>query len=204
MVELFNNTKNKEMVFNVNAEGIDPSKVEVRMLLVNEGKITSLLFMGDIEDGKVRFELPALVELSEAQKGTMRLEVIADGEYFKPWQSEYQVKTKPTFTVSAPVTESVEPPKKMVVQLETPAMPVIPKKSFSVNEAAPTLEAPKPVTKSVPISKPVVPKSTPVTVSEKVVVENSTPVITKPTKPAATTDDTHIPVSFEDFLKTNR
>lgn len=192
------------MVFNVNAEGIDPSKVEVRMLLVNEGKSTSLLFMGDIEDGKVRFELPAVVELSEAQRGTMRLEVIADGEYFKPWESEYQVETKPTFTVSAPVTESVEPPKKMIVKLETPTEPVAPKKSISVNEAAPTPEVSTPATRPTPASKPLAPKPAPIAVSEKVAVENPAPVIPKPINNVATTDDTHIPVSFEDFLKTNR
>lgn len=148
MVELFNNNPNKEMVFNVNAQGIDPAQVEVKMLLLMEGKATNLFFMADIVDGKVCFNLPALTELNEAQEGTLRLEVIADGEYFKPWESDFQIKAKRSFSVSSSVTETVATPnKKLSVVLET-----APTKPAPIVEKAvikPVAKAPVPAPKQV-------------------------------------------------------
>ena len=204
MVELFNNIENKELVFNFSAQGIDPSKAEVKMLvLLNEGKAKNLFFLGSIVDGKVRFTLPAMEELSESEQGTLRLEVVTDGEYFKPWESEFKVKTKRSISVTESVEVAAAPASRSLrMDLEpapTPApAPVVVAAPVLEKAAAPKAEAPNAEAPKVETPAPVLEAAAPA----KAAAKPTKPVVDPVVEPAEL-GAIKAPMSFTAFMKNN-
>jgi hypothetical protein len=91
--------KSEDFKCKIDVEGTKLS--ETRARLVIEGKDISLLFEGKIDsDGNCTVPIKKLKNLlSEEEKGTMRLEVIAEDTFFSPWEDDFTIKTNKKVTV---------------------------------------------------------------------------------------------------------
>lgn len=58
------------------------------------------MFPGEIRNGKCIVPIKKLGILKEGEIGTIKLEVIAEGNLFIPWQDEFKVKLSKKVTVS--------------------------------------------------------------------------------------------------------
>ena len=75
----------------ISIEGADISEAKVRLVI--ESNEWSLVFNGDIDSkGKCNIPIKKLNILNEGSTGKIRLEVIADGNIFTPWEDEFKVK----------------------------------------------------------------------------------------------------------------
>lgn len=68
--------------------------------LIVESDEWTLMFPGEIKNGKVNIPIRKLSLFEEGQKGKVRLEVIADGSVFIPWEDTFKVKVSKKVTVS--------------------------------------------------------------------------------------------------------
>lgn len=68
--------------------------------LIVESDEWTLMFPGEIKNGKVNIPIRKLSLFEEGQKGKIRLEVIADGSVFIPWEDTFKVKVSKKVTVS--------------------------------------------------------------------------------------------------------
>ena len=77
----------------IHLEGASLTKANSRIIV--ETQDLKLMFEGTIDkDGNCKVPIKKLRGLvSENDKGTMRLEVIAEDTYFNPWESEFEVGT---------------------------------------------------------------------------------------------------------------
>ena len=77
----------------IHLEGASLTKATSRILVETQG--LSLMFEGTIDkDGNCKVPIKKLHGLvSENDKGTMKLEVIAEDTYFNPWESDFEVGT---------------------------------------------------------------------------------------------------------------
>jgi hypothetical protein len=91
--------KNEIFECNVNLEGADLLKSKARLVL--ESNNYNLLFYGDIDvNGKCVINVPKLKSLlNENDKGTVKLEIIAEDTFFEPWNDNYEVITNKKVTV---------------------------------------------------------------------------------------------------------
>ncbi len=81
--------------------------------LVIEGKDMSIIFEGKIQAGKCTIPIKKLKGiLDENASGKLRLEVIVEDMFFKPWESEYVVETHNKVYIK--VNEQKEPIKPTV------------------------------------------------------------------------------------------
>lgn len=107
----------------VEIEGTSLSKSQARIILETDGE-TSYLYSGKLYDtGVCEFNLPKLKNiLKEGDKGTLKMEVIADDVRFEPWLTEFVVvsdkkvnvvvkEQEETENSNEVVTEQVEPEK---------------------------------------------------------------------------------------------
>lgn len=95
----FYTDKNEIFECNLNLEGAELSKSKARLLL--ESNNHNLLFYGDIDNnGKCTINVPKLKNLlNENDKGTIKLEIIAEDTFFEPWIDNYEVITNKKVTV---------------------------------------------------------------------------------------------------------
>lgn len=86
-------------------EGVKTDETIAR-LIVETGDWT-LMFPGEIKNGKVTIPIRKLNIFEEGQRGTIKLEVIAEGTVFIPWEDEFKIKVSKKVSVS--LNESKKP-----------------------------------------------------------------------------------------------
>ena len=89
--------KSEDFVCDISIEGADPNETEARIVI--ESKDWSLMFRGTLIDGKCIVPIKKLNILQEGQVGNIRLEVIAEGNLFIPWEDKFKVKLSKKVTV---------------------------------------------------------------------------------------------------------
>ena len=127
----------KQEIFecNIYLEGASLTQATSRIIV--ETKDLKLLFEGTIDkDGNCKVPIKKLRGLvSENDKGTMRLEVIAEDTYFEPWNSDFIIDTSKKINVEVKgqensKTESItenkksQKPKMVVTKVKHPFNPV--------------------------------------------------------------------------------
>jgi len=102
--------KDKSEVFScdIYVEGSKTDETIARIII--ESDEWTLMFPGDIKNGKVEIPIKKLNLFDEGQTGKIRLEVIAEGSMFIPWEDDFKVKLSKKVTVS--VNEKKSVPKK--------------------------------------------------------------------------------------------
>tara|TARA_Y100000361_G_C11157274_1_gene344939 strand:- start:250 stop:801 length:552 start_codon:yes stop_codon:yes gene_type:complete len=103
----------------IHLEGASLNTATSRILVETDN--LKIMFEGTIDkDGNCRVPIKKLRGLvSENDKGTMKLEVIADDTYFMPWESDFEIDTAKKIKVEVkqqdkPLVENSKP--KMVVK----------------------------------------------------------------------------------------
>lgn len=81
---------NEEFICDIAIEGSTPDETFARIII--ESDEWSLIFPGTIENGKCIVPIKKLGIFKEGQIGNIKLEVIAEGNLFIPWQDKYKVK----------------------------------------------------------------------------------------------------------------
>jgi hypothetical protein len=89
---------NEEFVCDIAIEGSSPEETYARIIV--ESDEWSLMFPGEIRNGKCIVPIKKLGILKEGEIGTIKLEVVAEGNLFIPWQDEFKVKLSKKVTVS--------------------------------------------------------------------------------------------------------
>ena len=120
----------KQEIFecNIYLEGASLTKASSRIIV--ETQDLKLMFEGTIDkDGNCKVPIKKLRGLvSENDKGTMKLEVIAEDTYFLPWESDFEVDTSKKIKVEVkqqkkPIVKSSKP-KMVVKEVKHPFDPV--------------------------------------------------------------------------------
>ena len=102
--------KNEEFVCDIAIEGSSPEDTFARIII--ESEEWSLIFPGEIRNGKCIVPIKKLNILKEGLVGNIKLEVIAEGNLFTPWESDFKVKLSKKVTVS--LNEQKKQPKKPI------------------------------------------------------------------------------------------
>lgn len=89
--------KSENFVCDIAIQGADPKQTEAR-LVVESGDWT-LMFYGEVKNGKCIIPIKKLNILKENQVGDIRLEVIAEGNIFVPWEDRFKVRISKKVTV---------------------------------------------------------------------------------------------------------
>jgi len=97
---------NEEFSCDIEIEGADKSKTEARLVLESED--WNIMFTGQIKNGKCIIPMKKLNIFNENQVGNIRLEVIAEGNLFIPWQDKFKVKLSKKVTVKVNEKKEVE------------------------------------------------------------------------------------------------
>lgn len=105
----------EEFVCDISIDGVSEDDSEARIVV--ESKDWMLMFPGEIKNKKCRIPIKGIKLLNEGEIGKIKLEVIADGNFFIPWEDEFKVKIsrkveavidKKTKSVYKPVQERVK------------------------------------------------------------------------------------------------
>ncbi len=102
--------KSEDFICDISIEGANPKETEARIVVESED--WTLMFSGELKNGKCVVPIKKLNILKEGQVGNIRLEVIAEGNLFIPWEDKFKVKLSKKVTVR--VNEQKESPKKVV------------------------------------------------------------------------------------------
>jgi hypothetical protein len=97
LYKLYNDI-NEEFVCDIAIEGSSPEDTYARIIV--ESDEWSLMFPGEIRNGKCIVPIKKLGILKEGEMGTIKLEVVAEGNLFIPWQEQFKVKLSKKVTVS--------------------------------------------------------------------------------------------------------
>jgi hypothetical protein len=90
--------KSEEFICDIAIEGVSQKDTEVRLII--ESSDWTLMFKGEVKNGKCVIPLKKLSILNEGTIGNIKLEVNADGNLFTPWEDEFIVKVSKKVTVS--------------------------------------------------------------------------------------------------------
>ena len=103
--------KDKSELFScdIYVEGAKTDETVTRIIV--ESNDWTLMFPGEIENGKVEIPIRKLNIFEEGQVGKIRLEVIAEGSLFIPWEDDFKVKLSKKVSVS--VNEQKKPKRKL-------------------------------------------------------------------------------------------
>lgn len=104
--------KSEDFICDIAVEGVSQSDTEVRLIVESED--WTLMFTGEIKNGKCIIPIKKLNILNEGQTGNIKLEVNADGNLFTPWEDKYIVKVSKKVTVSLNENKSNTKSKKPV------------------------------------------------------------------------------------------
>lgn len=102
--------KDKSEVFSceIELEGANLKDTEVRLII--ESDEWNLMFIGEIDrSGRVSIPIKKLPILEEGTKGKIKMEVIAEGTVFIPWEDEFEVKLSKKVMVKFNETKSQKP-----------------------------------------------------------------------------------------------
>lgn len=101
--------KSEDFSCDISLEGANLSNTEARLILETDD--WNLVFNGEIsKDGKCLIPIKKLSILNEGQIGKIKLEVIAEGTVFIPWEDDFKVKVSKK--VSVKINETKSNPKK--------------------------------------------------------------------------------------------
>lgn len=89
--------KAEDFVCDIAVEGVNNNDTEVRLIVESED--WTLMFIGEIKNGKCIIPIKKLNILNEGQTGNIKLEVNADGNLFTPWEDKFVVKMSKKVTV---------------------------------------------------------------------------------------------------------
>ena len=89
--------KNEEFVCDIMIEGSSPEETYARIIVESEN--WSLVFPGEIRNGKCIVPIKKLNILKEGEVGNIKLEVVAEGNLFIPWENQFKVKMSKKVTV---------------------------------------------------------------------------------------------------------
>lgn len=89
--------KAEDFTCDIAIEGVSQSDTEVRLIV--ESDEWTLMFTGEVKNGQCVIPMKKLSILNEGTKGTIRLEVNADGTLFTPWEDSFVVKASKKVTV---------------------------------------------------------------------------------------------------------
>ena len=103
--------KNEEFSCDIMIEGSSPEETYARIIIESEN--WSLVFPGEIKGGKCIVPIKKLGILKEGEIGNIKLEVVAEGNLFIPWENQYKVKVSKKVLVN--VNESKKPVKKPII-----------------------------------------------------------------------------------------
>ena len=90
--------KSEDFICDIAIEGVNQNDTEVRLIIESED--WTLMFTGEIKNGKCIIPIKKLNILNEGQTGSIKLEVNADGNLFTPWKDKYIVKVSKKVTVN--------------------------------------------------------------------------------------------------------
>jgi len=91
--------KNDEFSCKISIEGADAKSASPRLFL--QTNQWGLVFEGKIENGRCIIPLKKLKSiLNEGEKGTIKLEVVADDSLIVPWESEFEAKVSKKVTIN--------------------------------------------------------------------------------------------------------
>lgn len=90
--------KAEDFVCDIAVEGVNQNDTEVRLIV--ESDDWTLMFTGEIKNGKCIIPIKKLNILNEGQTGNIKLEVNADGNLFTPWEDRFIVKVSKKVSVS--------------------------------------------------------------------------------------------------------
>lgn len=82
--------KSEDFICDIAVEGVNSNDTEVRLIVESED--WTLMFVGEIRNGKCIIPIKKLNILNEGQTGNIKLEVNADGNLFTPWEDKFIVK----------------------------------------------------------------------------------------------------------------
>lgn len=90
--------KSEDFICDIAVEGVSQNDTEVRLIVESED--WTLMFTGEIKNGKCIIPIKKLNILNEGQTGNIKLEVNADGNLFTPWEDKFIVKVSKKVTVN--------------------------------------------------------------------------------------------------------
>ena len=99
---------NEEFVCDIAIEGSSPEDTYARIIV--ESDEWSLMFPGEIRNGKCIVPIKKLGILKEGEMGTIKLEVVAEGNLFIPWEDTFKVKLSKKVTISMNETKQQRKP----------------------------------------------------------------------------------------------
>jgi len=101
--------KSEDFSCDIQLEGANLNETEARLIL--ESDDWTLMFNGEIDKkGKCTIPIKKLAILNEGTVGKIRLEVIAEGTVFTPWEDDFKVKMSKKVAIK--IHESKSNPKK--------------------------------------------------------------------------------------------
>ena len=101
--------KSEDFSCDIQLEGANLNETEARLIL--ESDDWTLMFNGEIDKkGKCTIPIKKLAILNEGTVGKIRLEVIAEGTVFTPWEDDFKVKISKKVAIK--IHESKSNPKK--------------------------------------------------------------------------------------------
>lgn len=100
--------KNENFSCDIEIEGAQLKDTQVRLVL--ETGEWNLLFNGEIDrNGKVNIPIRKLNILEEGARGVIKMEVIAEGSVFTPWEQDFEAKRSKKVMVSFNENKKVAP-----------------------------------------------------------------------------------------------
>jgi hypothetical protein len=104
--------KNEEFVCDIMIEGSSPEETYARIIVESEN--WSLVFPGEIRNGKCVVPIKKLNILKEGEVGNIKLEVVAEGNLFIPWENQFKVKMSKKVTVMMNENKKQQPKKPII------------------------------------------------------------------------------------------
>ncbi len=89
--------KSENFICDIAIQGANLNQTEARLVIESED--WTLMFYGELKGGKCLIPIKKLNILKEGQIGDIRLEVIAEGNLFIPWEDKFKVKVSKKVTV---------------------------------------------------------------------------------------------------------
>lgn len=102
--------KTEDFICDIAIEGVNQNDTEVRLIVESED--WTLMFIGEIKNGKCVIPVKKLNILNEGQTGNIKLEVNADGNLFTPWEDKFIVKVSKKVTIKLNESKTGKPPHK--------------------------------------------------------------------------------------------
>jgi hypothetical protein len=97
---------NEEFTCDIAIEGSSPEDTYARIIV--ESEEWSLVFPGTIRNGKCIVPIKKLGILKEGEIGNIKLEVVAEGNLFIPWEDTFKVKVSKKVTVNLNETKTTQ------------------------------------------------------------------------------------------------